>query len=308
MKIIIGVPTYQRPLGLKKLLESLAKQKTSHNVCVLVADNEGEEGVGLRVVCGISKAAYPHKILGIPVPEKGLSYVRNALLVKAFEGERADVLVMVDDDQHVAYDWLNELLSPFNIGECDVVGGAVIPEFTGPPPKWSRGLKIYWRETPSSGPVSQVFGAGNVAIHRKVYESSGRLKFDSFFNATGGEDKAYFCKLKEGGAKFEFNNKALAYEVIPESRAKKKWALQRALRIGMSDAEIEMIRTSKKKYIAHNVGRIFTVIFVRALLLCVLFWHPCQVMKQGVGISRQVGKLYAVLGFRYNEYDSVHGE
>lgn len=74
----------------------------------------------LPIVCGVEA-------------QQGLSHARN----KGIDVASGDVLVWIDDDVRVAYDWLRAYEKAFlQWPQASLFGGAILPEFEGTPPVW----------------------------------------------------------------------------------------------------------------------------------------------------------------------------
>ena len=77
MRTVVGVPTYKRPAKLKALLESLEPSLRAFDAEVVVADNAC--AAESQAVVEAFAARWP-KTTYVPVPERGISAVRNALI------------------------------------------------------------------------------------------------------------------------------------------------------------------------------------------------------------------------------------
>lgn len=71
----------------------------------------------------------------VPEPEPGISRARNAAL-EALDGE--DVIAYIDDDVIVEPDWLERVSAHWSEADPEVacIGGAILPRFAHPPPRW----------------------------------------------------------------------------------------------------------------------------------------------------------------------------
>lgn len=208
-KICIGIPTYKRPNGLEKLLQSLIHLENLPSIpSIIVADNEGN-GAGTKVVSNLSQNHYPFPLTVIAVPAQGISQARNALLEKAFVEIQADYLVMIDDDEWVEPNWLNALLEMHNQTQADAVSAFIKPEFESSPPAWTDGIGLYYRKKRSDGIVQAAYGAGfgtgSVLLSKSIYSKLGFVvRFNETYSITGSEDEEFFHRLKLSGGKFAF--------------------------------------------------------------------------------------------------------
>lgn len=305
--VCIGVPTYRRPAMLRRLLNSIEKLSFEGRVSVVIADNEGVDGSGIKLAEELSKDGFKFCIRAVPVEERGISHVRNKLLEMAFEQIEADYLAMVDDDEWVESNWLSAFVEMQIHTGADVVGGAVLPEFEGGEPAWAKKLTMYWRRIRAPGPVDLIPSTTSVLISSSFWKRFSNEKFDPEFGLTGGEDKEFFYRVKKLGATFAFQPLSIAHETFGRSRTTAKWALLRSFRIGAGDARVIILHeNTPKAYIKELI--VFCGAFLVAMVqFAFLFWHPQYAMHALVRMSRQIGKVSGLLGVRPSVYKNVHG-
>ena len=307
-RIVIGIPTFRRPQGLTRLLSSIAVQKVQLIPYVIVADNDSNEREGLAVIERLRSSGYPFPLIGILVEERGISQVRNALMRFAFDDLAADGLAMVDDDEYVEPNWLAALIAMQEQWGFDVVGGPVLPDFKLPPPIWSLGLPIYCRKVYKPGAIALLQGTGNILMSRSLYERFRGCAFDPGFGLTGSGDKEFFTRLKRQGATFGYAPKAISYEQINSSRMTKRWALQRAFRIGCGDARIMRLHMKSERKLAYELVKLIVALTVSPFFIAATAWSSRQQMKGCIMLSRQLGKLNGLLGRPPQVYRVIHGK
>lgn len=308
LKVVVGIPTFKRPQGLRRLLNSIAKQVSNFEIIVLVADNEGDYGTGLCTVQEVLAQNYPLSLKAIAVNERGISQVRNALMDEAFGNMKADLLAMIDDDEWVEPQWITSLVAVQQQTNADVTGGSVSPEFEMPPPAWSKGLNIYYQSVENkSGLVPFVSGTTNVLLSRSIVDNYPEERFDTYYSLVGGGDKEYFTRLKRLGATFAFAHEAQAHEIFGTTRLTKSWAIERAYRIGAGDIRIisknDPTIYTKIKEITKFSGALITSVAVYVLMFAI----PNERMKARLKFSRQMGKLSALSGAQKKVYKDIHG-
>ncbi|GAA0670963.1 glycosyltransferase family 2 protein [Rheinheimera tangshanensis] len=308
LKIVVGIPTFKRPHGLRRLLESVAVQIVDHELIVLVADNEGDGGIGLVTVQQILAERYPLQLSAIAVNERGISQVRNALMSEAFDNIGADMLAMIDDDEWVEPQWISALVKVQQQTKVDVVGGSVSPEFEVTPPNWIKGLNIYYQsEYDESGIVPLVSGTTNVLLSRSIIDKYPGERFDPYYSLVGGGDKEFFTRLKRLGATFAFAHEAKAHEIFGASRLTKKWAIERSYRIGAGDIRIiSKNNPSTLTWIKETI-KLIGAIVVSTVAFVLMIAVPHKRMKARLKFSRQMGKISALLGIQKQVYRNVHG-
>lgn len=103
--VSVILPTFKRPMGLKKALESLLGQSAcGKHIEVIVADNDPVASA--RLFIEQFRARNKINIRYISVPETGVANVRNAALKAA----RGQYLAFLDDDQVASSNWLSEMM------------------------------------------------------------------------------------------------------------------------------------------------------------------------------------------------------
>ena len=305
--VVIGIPTYKRPEGLNLLLRSIAKQDYQHILHVVVADNEGENGAGTRVINELKQTGFPFPIKCIAVPDRGISQVRNALMHEAFDNLACDNLAMVDDDEHVEKNWVSELIKMQKSANYDVVGGFVLPDFDITPPKWVTGLNLYYRPKLPAGKVKLINGTTNVLLNRSVQDNFSDNLFDIKFSLTGGGDREFFTRLKQQGATFSFAPNAVSYEIFSASRLTLDWAKQRAFRIGAGDARIFRRYSSSPAAWLKEIIKLLGAFCVSSLMMIFTFLSPQRKVFYLLKIMRQRGKLNGLFGEPVEVYKQIHG-
>lgn len=314
---VIGIPTYKRPEGLSRLLDSLSGLKMLPDVTVqiVVADNEGDGGQGMGVVTRLIEGGkYPHRIRAVGVSDRGVAAVRNRLLQESFGVDGADYLAMVDDDEWVEPEWLSSLINTQRQTQADVVWGHVIPDFNGYTIPWAKDLRIYYRRAYPEGVIPDLCGTTSVLIAKSLpcgKDGKEHHVFDMDFSMTGGEDMEFFTRLRKiKGFQGAFAPRAISHEVFPVSRMNKKWALQRYFRIGTTDMRIlkKHHLLSSPQSICLELVRIVVAILQGSLLSMIFFWDEGRQMVGLTRVFRQFGKISGLLGHYKSEYKVIHGK
>lgn len=308
LNVVIGIPTFKRPVGLRRLLDSIAKQSCDFTPIVLVADNEGDGGQGLQVAEQMKAEGYPWELHAIPVNERGISQVRNALMQYGFEQLNATHLAMIDDDEWVESQWIAELVKVQLATGAEVVGGSVSPEFETERPDWAKGLHIYYESNPGvSGKTELIQGTTNVLLSRSIIENFPTERFDPFYSLVGGGDKEFFTRIKRLGAGFAFAHLAQAHEIFGASRLTKKWALERAHRIGAGDMRIILKNKPPLTTLLAECIKLVIAICVSWLKIGLFCFKPHKMMAARLKLARQLGKVSAFFSEQKNVYKQTHG-
>ena len=170
-RIVIAIPTYKRPLSLKRLLDAIARLDTKHDVAVLVADNDAEGQEGFHLCCRMA-SAYRWPLRAVIAPERGIAQVRNVLVEQALADDKAAFVAMIDDDEWTESGWLDEFLKAQRHTRADVLQGSILFDHDGDGPAPLPDIRR------ATGPADMLQGAGNLLIKRAVLEGMTRPWFD----------------------------------------------------------------------------------------------------------------------------------
>ena len=299
--LVIGIPTYKRPLMLEKLVNSIytcnIERKFISAIDILIVDNDIEQtaeatSLQLKNRCPLTFNLHYHNY-----PIKGLSNVRNEIIEKALLLE-PDFVVFVDDDEYVTRDWLNELIYTAVINDGDMAMGPVIPKFEI---EASKAISNWFFPTRHENHKKLDFIMTGNLIMRAKFLKDHQLQFDTRFNTTGSED-FYFgiCVLKKNGAIY-YASKAIAYECISKKRATLKWLIQRKYRGANSFMYILIL---EKKFLAVIKKLFISFIYFYLGVVCLIFL-PFDFKFRYFGIikiAESIGGFTGLLNIKYNEY------
>ena len=303
--VVIGIPTFRRPDGLRRLLQSLAGLNTRRAPIIVVADNEGADGDGSRVAAETALADYRFDLRAIPVPARGIANARNALMDEAFDRIGADLVAMVDDDEIVEPGWLDALVDMAARTGADIVGGEVRPKFEVIAPPWTDGVWLYRRKVPPPGPTDSLFGTGNILLARSLLDKASGCRFDRNFLA--GEDTEFLFRVRSQGATLAFAPDAVSHEFLGPSRLTRRWAVQRAFRFGNGHIAILRAHRLPARQWAVTAVRALGGVVVGLLLTPLIVTGGRRSMGGALMLAQQAGKVWGLLGGSYNEYRRIHG-
>ncbi|HSU49435.1 MAG TPA: glycosyltransferase, partial [Segetibacter sp.] len=115
--VSIVIATYDRPDDLRRCLASLATQKSTREIEVIVVDNNPSSGLTAPAVGEFEDVVLVNET------RKGLSYARNA----GINASKGEIIISTDDDVIVPSDWVENLVSPFVRADVMAVTGNVLP-------------------------------------------------------------------------------------------------------------------------------------------------------------------------------------
>jgi succinoglycan biosynthesis protein ExoM len=300
--IAICIPTFKRPVMLRKLVLSIAACELNSSligdVNIVIVDNDACF-TAESIVNELKKnSLIVFQISYINYPVKGLSNVRNELLRNGLL-LNADFLVFVDDDEFVSPDWLNELVETIIVNNGDMAMGPVVSLL-------DNNVKKYiscWieREFHLNNAKLNYLRTGNLIIRRNSLLKLN-IWFDPKFNKTGGEDSYFGIQMIKKGAKIYWANNAVVYETVPGNRANIIWLVKRYY----NGANIYTFILKVEKEYFKLFGKViisllYVFLGVGAFILLPFpfqrrYWGPLK-------LSEGLGGIAGFLSIRYNEYE-----
>jgi succinoglycan biosynthesis protein ExoM len=276
--IAVCICTYRRPRLLRRLLDELARQRTSgmFSFSIVVVDNDQSESAK-KTVLDWGYSSHLGIIYSVE-PTRNIALARNRALTLV-DGA---LVAFIDDDEIPASDWMLRLYSALERYCADGVLGPVLPRFEQEPPRWIEMACFYDRPRHPTGTLLQwqQCRTGNVLLHRRVLDNLV-IPFRPEFG-TGGEDQDFFRRAIENGHRFIWCDDAVVDEIV---------LLSRALLRGQNSA-----RHPAGRYI--SVAKSAIAVPVYCLILPVLLLTgQHRFMKYLVKLADHVGRLLATLGF-----------
>jgi len=298
-RVVVCIPTYRRPTELCRLLDALSRQDLppKSEVRIVVVDNEG--AALTREICDERRRALLVPLTYVAETRPGLSHVRNRAVEVA--RQLGEFLVFIDDDEVPMGQWLKHLVSCQEYYDADAVSGPVVPHFMSDVPEWIRVGGFFDRERYPTGTHLEESRTGNTLLKLSVFEGVGG--FDERFTLTGGEDTDWFARLHQSGGRIVWCNEAVVEEWVPPSRARLKWVLLRAYRIGTSHSLLAL-HESYAKIVTRGVLRAGKG--VCEVVAAVTKGKRPEAVRGLRQILSGVGMIAGTLGWRYEAYGSRH--
>jgi len=287
--ISVCVCTYKRPDFLKRLLQALDEQETGglFTYSVVVADNDHLRS-GEAAVEEFKKSTSASRSISIRYcvePRQNIALARN----KAVENAEGEFVACIDDDEFPAKNWLINLFLTCEQYQVDGVLGPVRRHFDQTPPQWIVKGDFYERPIHPTGlPVRWSLGrTGNVLLRKSVF-TPGEPPFRPEFRH--GEDQDFFRRTIEKGCRYVWCSDAIAYEVIPPVRWKRKFMVRKALLRGSSAALHPTLG-------ADDIWRSILAVpaYTLALPFALILGHH-RFMRLLVSLCDHLGKLLALVG------------
>jgi succinoglycan biosynthesis protein ExoM len=214
--------TYKRPALLRQALASLCSQVIPRlliEMHILVVDNDAA-GSGHEVFQDALKDSRV-RARYVCEPGRGIANARNRALL---ESTGMDYIAFIDDDEVATLHWLHELYTTLQRYNADIVTGPVTPEFIDAP-RWIVQGGFFQMRPLQTGREVDFVATNNVLFRADLART---YKFDSRFDATGGEDTHFFMRMRMDGLRLIWCQEAEVIETVPQNRTKLRWMLQRA--------------------------------------------------------------------------------
>ena len=290
------VPTYRRQSWLRQLLISLESQETQKmSVTVIVGDNDPNR-TAFEVVKAFEDTG---KIAYLHIPERGLSFVRNAL-VKAALSRDPDFIAMVDDDQWVSQTWLSKLVSAALKYGAEFVAGPVIQITHERNESWLVRAGYFRRRLYATGTAVPEAGCGNLLVKASWFEMNSERWFAPEYNFSGGEDAELTRRAVREGSEIIWCGEAVAWEHIPVSRNSFRAAFTRQTRIASVDLALYRSAGMPSNWLVFSSP--LRIIFGAGLFVVFFLTNPELSLLGFKSMCRGLGFLVGSVGKRVEQY------
>lgn len=227
--------TYKRPQLLSSLLERLEQQETGglFGFSLHIVDNDAMKSAEKTVASFAQRAKIPVTYYNEPI--QNIALARNRA-VRAAEGT---LIAFLDDDEMPGDEWLVQLYLSLKRYHVAGVLGPVRPFFPPEAPVWLIKSRLCERPSHISGKVLTYAQTrtGNVLFDRRIIRTTD-TPFPPEMGRTGGEDIEFFRTMMARGHTFIWCEEAPLYEIVLPERLKRKYHIQKALRIGGLSGEM----------------------------------------------------------------------
>jgi succinoglycan biosynthesis protein ExoM len=299
--VTLCIPTFRRPLGLRKLLEHVGRLTYQGKLAVLVVENDEDQRAG-EVVVRTMMRDFPFPLSCIVEPKRGQTYAYNRAFASACGRLTPDYVAVLDDDEYPEPGWLTAMVEAAVAQNADIVGGPVFPVFDDPD-HWLSGSGLYEPRRYPSGRVDMIYGAGNMLIRRDVLALYLDEPFSNAFAFTGGSDYDFFTRCHRDGRSFAWADDARVLETVPRSRISIAWLVRRGFRNGTD-------RTRIDRKFARGIGGAVRrwvkggglVAYGIASLPLAVFRGRSAAVGSLIEAARGAGRIAAEFGILYEEY------
>jgi glycosyltransferase involved in cell wall biosynthesis len=300
--VIICVPTFRRPDGLRKLLAHVERLTYDGRVELIVVENDAE----LRAGAAIAEQAarlFRFPLTCLVEPRRGHTYAYDRAFVSACRASSApDFVAVLDDDEYPDPNWLTEMIRVALEYDVEIVGGPVFPVFDNPD-HWLAKSGLYAPTRFATGPVPMIYGAGSMLIRRGTLEHYLDEPFLHEFAFTGGSDEEFFYRCQRDGRTFAWADEANVFETTPPSRTTVGYLLRRMFRKGTGATRVERKFFGNIGGAARRWCKGLGLIGSGALSLPIMaFGGRRAMMRSLILAARGTGRIAAEFGILYEEY------
>ena len=305
-EVVVCIPTFRRPAGLQKTLQSLIAQAGAEPFAVVVVENDAVGLAGKQVADAIFASL---ALAGFCVVERNqgnCSAINTAFRTARQSFPAAEFFLMIDDDEEAATSWLAGMVGTARSSGADLVGGPVVRRFATDARPSLRKHPLFYSTIPGSGETASLQGTGNCLIRRRVLEAFGDPTLDPRFNFLGGGDMDFFTRCRLAGFGSHWNANAEVFESVPAQRTRAKWVMARSIATGVINYTIDQKRYPGRRgaawLLAKNVISLGLSPFrtVRAL------WATRHWLPASHPLCLSIGRNLAALGLAPTPYKAAN--
>lgn len=230
-RVTVAICTYNRASYLPGLVAALRNQEgdtlfdilfinnnSTDDTAELLAKLAGEPGVAIRVVTET---------------KQGIVHARNRAIQECLD---SDFMLVMDDDEVPAANWVDAACSALHDGTIDCVGGRVDVCFElHPRPRWLGDELLGFLAETDYGDTpfvikndSTPIWTANIAYNTRIFKNNPGLIFDMRYNREGdgiggGEDLIMFRELINMGLTLKYEPSMVIYHHVEKWRLKRNY-------------------------------------------------------------------------------------
>ena len=305
--ISVVVCSYNRADSLVEAIESLVNLDTQNFTYeVLVIDNASTDHTEDAVKQVAEKSDC--QIRYVMESQPGVSFARN----RGIQESNATWIAFFDDDELAEPDWLLQLLTAATENQVKCVGGGVKLKFRGGSDRKLRPwVRVMFGSTDDmeGGRIydgKRVPGAGNMLIHKEVFEKIGFFRTDL---VEGGEDTDLYHRMRRAGFEAYHTPLAVIHHQIPTSRIEPKYLRSTSMRMGVHIARREFENYGRWMFPFVILGRMVqtAVVHIPKLLLAKLSGDKELVLERNCYWWMWQGYFQAAFRFVFLRDETVTG-
>ena len=226
MSVSVVIPTFRRPDGLRRAVQSVIAQVRQPDEVVIVDNDPDGSAAG---IAANMKAVAHFPVIYVHEPRPGVSNARNA----GFAAATGRFIAFLDDDEVASPDWLGALVETAQTLDATVVFGPLRGEaLDAGGLRGALARRLYSRTGPHADALlDKPYGCGSSLIDRAAFDLPD-APFDPRMNASGGEDDVFFAMLARQGARFAWSASAHGVETVDAARTSWRYLFARSFAFG----------------------------------------------------------------------------
>lgn len=314
--VAVLVCTAKRPKMLAKCLVSISEQKIPDHcrLTIIVVENDGKQPTK-DIVDSLEVGIFKPKGIDLIYDfedKRGIPFARNKAL-EVCRKVAPDFVMMIDDDETAAPDWIVEHLQAQKEFQADIIQGHVTFDYDAELPVWFERPKF---KAEHGKPLKRAATNNILMKYEYIDPEKHNLSFDNHFTQ-GHEDTEFFMRCRARGAKIILNQKAIVTETVPVSRLKLGRVVERMFQHSVTNTnELVYKRGWWFAFLKQITNLKHYSRFLRGLiaLLFVPFVFPFS-RPRGLKIiyyavkrlSKVCGAFYGLTGRQVKYWDTVDG-
>jgi len=297
VEAVICIPTFRRPDGVARTLQSLLAQNGDLRFAIVVVENDAEKPLGAAAAREtLDSSDIPSAV--VIEPRQGNCHAINRAFAEARERfPAADYFLMIDDDEIASPDWLAHMVSTARTTGARIVGGPVIRQFDIPVPQSVSQHPLYGFIDGPTRQVPAIHGTGNCLIHREVFARMEPNLFDVAFNFLGGGDMEFFARCRTAGFTFWWCEEAVIHETVAAERTTAKWLMRRSIRTGSINYVIDGKQMAKPAVAARLQAKNFISLGLSIFKAIGLLIRTRRLLPASHPVLMSIGRITASFGF-----------
>jgi len=229
--VVLAIPTFRRLALLESLLAKLAPGLEASGAQILIGDNDCDPKVAALIAGFEARGVAIHYL---PVSDRGVSQVRNALIAESSRRwPNWRWIAMLDDDGIADATWLKTLIACGDTFNAHLVGGPVIGVLPDNATAMARNSIFASRRRWPTGLVETLNTTQNLAISRRCLDLLPPPLFNGRYGASGGEDYDLFRRTARAGGRIVWCDEAPVVEPAPAERLTRRGLLHRYYTTGI---------------------------------------------------------------------------
>ncbi|MEO1660806.1 MAG: glycosyltransferase family 2 protein [Pseudomonadota bacterium] len=230
--ISVVVPTFNRPEGLCRAVESLYRQTLAKAGFDLIIVDNAPNASASAAIAELRQTCPPMiNLITLHEPAAGVANARNC----AMTAVETDLVAFLDDDQSAPETWLEALLANYRAFPAAATFGPVLTRLPDGQRRHQHYFQDFFAREPDleSGYISSSYGCGNALIDFSRIPGAAPW-FDTAMNEIGGEDDVLFARIARAKEKFAWAAEAPVWEYPPAERVALRYTLKRAFSYGQA--------------------------------------------------------------------------